>query len=437
MDVVSGDIDGDGDRDLILAMEFARNAILVNNGKGIFTDGTSERLPNIVRDSEDITLVDLDGDGDLDLLFVSEDDFRLAPIGTDVHECYMNDGKGVFTLAPHRLQESESNAIAAGDLDRDGDPDIVMGNSGQMWILVNDGSGMLSNQSATRLPMINGLTQDVQLVDIDRDGDLDILDGNEFRLRIFVNNGTGVFADETSQRLPQTTRTETRKIVPHDVDNDGDVDLYYCNVAWIPTCNPQDRLYRNDGNGFFTDVTATNLPPSSVFTLDAAFIDVDGDGDKDLLTLHFPKKQPVLHLNDGAGVFTVAPDTLLPPLPEIDGLAIHVSDVNMDGHDDIYIGNRGGNDVLLLSQITTSVRTPAETGRSSGFLHVPANDDWIRLVGRPGDCVVVRIHDLVGREIHREVMNIPAEGETRIQRPVIPQPLIVSTVSMCPEPTVP
>src|SRR5688500_9655673 len=80
MDVVPADIDKDGDADLVVACEFCPNYILVNDGNGVFSNESSKRLPQVVHDSEDITAEDFDRDGDLDLVFVSEDD--------QVHEYY-------------------------------------------------------------------------------------------------------------------------------------------------------------------------------------------------------------------------------------------------------------------------------------------------------------------------------------------------------------
>lgn len=66
MDARPVDVDADGDLDLVLAMEFAPNVLLLNDGTGRFTDA-SDRLPRTRHDSEDIAAADFDGDGDPDL----------------------------------------------------------------------------------------------------------------------------------------------------------------------------------------------------------------------------------------------------------------------------------------------------------------------------------------------------------------------------------
>ena len=101
MDVEAADIDGDGDPDIIIANEFQPNVILINDGSGRFTNESAKRIPQPVHDSEDIAVADFDGDGDLDIVFVSEDDF--------VHEYYLNDGTGIFSDVGNRLPLSEAN----------------------------------------------------------------------------------------------------------------------------------------------------------------------------------------------------------------------------------------------------------------------------------------------------------------------------------------
>ncbi|MEL6639521.1 MAG: FG-GAP-like repeat-containing protein, partial [Bacteroidota bacterium] len=115
-------------------------------------------------------------------------------------------------------------------------------------------------------------------------------------------------------------------------------------VAFIPGRDIQDRLYLNDGDGFFTDVTATHLPPATIHTLDGVFDDADGDGDLDLFTVGLDlvgEKSPVrAFLNNGQGVFTEATETVLGDLYPIRGLGILIADLNRDSLNDIYACDR-------------------------------------------------------------------------------------------------
>ena len=170
MDAGAGDVDGDGDLDIVIANEFNPNILLLNDGNGRFSNG-SARLPPDIRDSEDVGLADFDGDGDLDIVVVSEDD--------QVNELYFNDGTGRFSDEGHRLPvRGTTNGVVVADLTGDGFPDILLANNGQDAFLVNDGEGNFIDETAARLPRSGDVTQDLELGDVDGDGDLDIVTAN-------------------------------------------------------------------------------------------------------------------------------------------------------------------------------------------------------------------------------------------------------------------
>ena len=357
MDAEAADLDGDGDLDLILANEFAANVLLLNNGQAVFTLATS-RFAQISNDSEDIGIADFDNDGDLDVTFFSEDNA--------VHELYANHGNATFRNVSSLLPASVSNAVVVADLTNDGYADLVVGNAGQDFILVNSGTGTFNdaqlqrsfvNQTAQRLPSDLSVTQDVELADIDKDGDLDMVRGNEDANQLLINNGTGVFTDETAQRLPLSANMETRKVTFADVDRDGDPDLYFSNVVFIQGKNPQDQLYLNDGAGFFSDVTSSHLPAMAVMTMDAKFVDSDLDGDLDLITAEI-NQQVRFFRNDGTGRFTLATAEVMPPLPSGPNIGIEIADLNADGRLDIYIVRRGAKGILLLAEGPPITPTP-------------------------------------------------------------------------------
>ena len=361
MDVEAADLDGDGDLDIVLANEFQANVLLFNDGTGHFTNVTSGRLPGVTNDSEDIGIADLDGDGDPDLVFASEDN--------QIHELYLNNGTGTFTSQP-LLPNSTANAVLVQDITGDGRPDIFLGNAGQNQVYVNLlNVTQLSNQTSQRLPVINDVTQDLKLADVDGDGDLDLFAGNEDQNRLLINDGTGIFTDESLTRLPQGVNMETRKATFADVDGDGDLDVFLSNVAWIQGKNPQDRLYLNDSTGHFTDATATHLPAEMKFTLDAAFVDADLDGDLDLIKAHGPNSAYSAFLNDGTGHFSNATTLFFGSTITGNGLGIKIADYNADGFDDVYICNRGGKDRLLFSAAGTVGR--GETQAAPGFSAYP------------------------------------------------------------------
>lgn len=348
MDAALGDFDGDGDVDLLLAVEFGQNRLLINDGTGRFTDATAGRLPSAAHDSEDIGIADFDGDGDLDAVVVSEDD--------QTNEFYVNDGAGTFTAAVLPVAGT-SNGVVVGDVDGDQDPDIVIGNAGAEAVLINDGSGNWSDESAARIPAAaTGVTQDVELGDVDLDGDLDLLIGNENGNRLLLNDGTGVFTDETATWIPlRTTPEETREVDLGDIDGDGDLDALFANTrSSNDSADPGNRLLLNQGDRF-TDVTGVQMPPGAERSFDGEFWDVDADGDLDIVTGSLTvaggqaTRSPYLVLiNDGAGIFASWTDPIFPTSAVGFGFDTEMADIDGDGDGDFVLASRSTQDLLLL-----------------------------------------------------------------------------------------
>ncbi len=348
MDAKTADLDSDTDIDIIVACEFCPNIILINDGEGVFTNESAARLPQFVHDSEDIGIADFDGDDDPDIIFVSEDD--------QTNEFYLNNGSGFFTDFTSRIPVTgTSNAVLAVDVNNDTIPDIIIGNDGQNIILINDGNAFFTNETALRLPANLNITQDLEWGDIDRDEDNDLLEGNENGNRILINDGSGFFTDETTGRLPlPVSGEETREVDLGDVDNDGDPDIFYANVTFTQGFPSQNRLLMNDGDGFFTDVTSTNIPISQQNTVDGDFRDVDLDGDMDILTAQaFDGTYQVL-LNDSTGEFTIQTDKIYFPLPQGNGIDVEEDDFNGDGLMDIYLCGFQHTDYLYLAEGNTT-----------------------------------------------------------------------------------
>lgn len=342
MDVASGDLDGDGDHDLVIASEFRQNLLLLNDGNGKFTNGTAGRLPAKRHDSEDIVLADLDKDGDLDIIFVSEDD--------QVHEYYLNDGKANFTDVSARLNfQSTANAVIEGDFDKDGDIDIIIGNAGQDIYLANDGKGNFKDETALRLPQDQRTTQDIETADIDRDGDLDLIIGNEDGNQLYLNDGKGKFTDATKDRLPPPDGSEeTRKVELADIDGDGDADILFCNVNFRQTMNPANRILVNNGKGFFTDQTSTRYNGrNDLHTADACFTDLNGDQLPDIIVANIFGGYQQVFINDGKGSFNERTTDYFKGNVTSEAIAVEAGDWNKDGITDLYFGVFRNADILL------------------------------------------------------------------------------------------
>lgn len=348
MDIGIADLDGDGDLDLIVPQEFLPNKLLLNDGSGRFTDAadrlaslsTEERAGGLNtpgHDSEDVVIADFDGDGVLDFIIVSEDDVRHGR--TSVHEYYRGLGGAAFERRPGVLPDTEANAVAQADVNGDGFPDVLIVGAEQDRLLINDGRSGFSDETEGRLPAETVTGQDALFADIDEDGDLDIVIGYEGGHALWLNDGRGHFRDATAERLPDPGNVEARKVTAADVDGDGDLDLYFSHVGWQGR-TPRDRLFINNGAGWFTDGTEGRLPVEAETTLDAVFADLDGDGDLDLVRGN--ANRVTVWFNDGTGVFTDVTDLVLPTQIRGPTLAVAVADFDGDGIPDLYVGQLAG-----------------------------------------------------------------------------------------------
>lgn len=344
MDAQAVDVDGDGDRDLVVAREMKPDLLLLNDGAGRFVNAAAGRIPQVPRDSEDVAVADFDRDGDLDVVIGSEED--------GASRFYRNDGRGFFTEVEELLpRRGVTNSVIAADVDGDGDADLLFGNRGQNLLLLN-GGGHFTDHTAQRLPAVDDVTQDLEAGDVDGDGDLDLVVGNVGDNRLLLNDGHGFFSEAAPGRLPlRATIEETREAELADVDGDGDLDLYFANVAFVAGADPQNRLLVNDGRGFFTDETAQRIGRETSYTLDAEFLDLDRDGDLDMVTANVNDTQPFrAFLNDGTGAFKDATGSVLPSRLDGHGIDVEVADFNGDGKRDLYLSNYSATDRLLLAK---------------------------------------------------------------------------------------
>jgi hypothetical protein len=246
--------------------------------------------------------------------------------------------------------------VLVADIDVDGDQDILIGNNGQNVILINNGNAFFTDETAQCLPAFSDVTQDIELGDVDGDGDLDLLVGNEDGNRLLLNHGHGFFVDASEERLPPSEGAEeTREADFGDVDGDGDLDILFANVRlFVAQAVPRNRLLINRGGGFFRDESSERLPEDQDSSFDGDFVDIDGDGDLDIITANLDditgrrSNAPYrVYLNNGRGVFEECTPAVFPRGVTGNGFDIEVADFNGDSRIDLYLSSRGGPDRLL------------------------------------------------------------------------------------------
>jgi FG-GAP-like repeat len=287
-----GDVDEDGDVDAIVA-NLGPEQLLINDGNGSFADASAQ-LPPPPQFPQDITadarFADIDHDGDLDVLLSNENPFDPSPTGGGQNRALINDGAGVFvdeTASRLPAATDQTGAMLAGDIDEDGDLDIVVLNRGADLVLVNDGDGFFTDETATRFPPTTDSSRGGGLADLDGDDDLDLVVGNSRNepIALYLNSG-GVFLARNFRAAPLPDETDTGLELV-DLDDDGDLDVYVPNAGAFTVGHGfgggPDRYFRNNGNAKFTERTARHFPAVNDPTTDAAFGDIDGDEDLDLV----------------------------------------------------------------------------------------------------------------------------------------------------------
>ena len=236
-------------------------------------------------------LVDLDGDGNLDL-FLSSHGRGPALAG-------LGDGAGRFAKAAGTYPSSEIHL--AYDSDEDGRVDLTMTyqDGGGQWWRNRCRPGKLDFQP-TGITRGTNTARRQAMIDVNRDGNVDWLRGTGKGILFDFGDGKGGFA-ANSRMLSVTEGRAEVLCLPQDVDGDGDIDLL---AEWghYGNADGTSRILRNDGRMNFVDVTAAAGLPQEATSIKGTG-DVDQDGDPDLICLK-RRQTFAIYLNDGSGHFT-------------------------------------------------------------------------------------------------------------------------------------
>jgi len=176
-------------------------------------------------------------------------------------------------------------------------------------------------------------------VDYDNDGDKDFFATSYTGVnKFYKNDGNLNFTDISGSCGLFTNDLYTSGATFGDIDNDGDLDVFICNLDKI-TLNQRNYLYRND-NGIFVDITAASgISLGNLLSFCASFFDYDNDGDQDIyISNDKPGQINRLYQNNGSGSFTDVSNTSGTALA-IDAMSTTIADYNNDGWLDVYVTN--------------------------------------------------------------------------------------------------
>jgi len=304
-----------------------------------FTDESAWRLPDTAIWSHGADVGDIDGDGDYDVCVATDEPFTVS-------KSYLltNNGQGFFTCEtdtriPPGGYDSHYNEF--GDVDDDGDLDLyncITEYPYYDFLYINDGLGFFSDEQF-RIPVFDNGTPTARFADFTGDFSLDILvEGHyidfEPGTRLLANDGAGYFSDMTMSNLPvDTFRNISCSLI--DIDNDLDLDIIegnydpYSYPSYIPW------LLVNIGDGHFSNDFQAQIPRSTLrFTVPG---DIDLDGDLDVFTVI--GSQIHVWINDGGGYFVDEYDVRLPPDFDPTGsFHLGLADFDNDGDIDVFVG---------------------------------------------------------------------------------------------------
>lgn len=300
----------------------------------VHTDGGSGLHYVMETVSAGLALFDYDGDGDIDIYFLNG-----APLkGTKFdkapkNELYRNEGGWRFTNVTDQAGVGDTGfglGVAVGDYDNDGDPDIYLNNYGPNVLYSNNGDGTFTDVTE-KAGVDNGFQVGAGtcFLDMDKDGDLDlyvsiylefsyekhvmittkgfpVYANPRFYLPhpdfLYRNNGDGTFTDVSKSSGVGDHAGWGMGTVCCDYDNDGDTDIYVANDV------AENFLFQNDGTGKFEEVglmtgTAYDLHGDEQGSMGVDCGDYDNDGWLDFYVTSYQGQLATLYRNLGNGMF--------------------------------------------------------------------------------------------------------------------------------------
>jgi hypothetical protein len=291
-----------------------------------------------------LAFFDVDNDNDLDLLIGWFNQYITV---------HTNDGSGKFSSTGKALMHSDirTRRIIAGDINNDGNLDLVAVGKKRSQIYFNMGEGRFITDHLSGLPKEHG--QDAALNDIDKDGDLDLFIASGNKILLYFNRGNGSF-EKNGIRLFHST-LDVDHIFLRDLDHDSDMDI-------LAVKGSSTFAYINEGHGNFKK-------PEMLKTIrKMAPVDIDGDQDTDIF-IYGPDTKNAALLNDGHANWIPFNHSIINDTARM----LKFTDFDADGYIDIVALNSRRNQLSLfnnlgfnkLSQNIASEEKPAQIDTNS------------------------------------------------------------------------
>ncbi len=329
--VAMGDYDNDGDLDVYMSVVYGENKFYMNNGDMTFVDLTQATGTGDPGDTHGIVFADFNNDGLLDI-FTANNTEALSKMRGYImmpNSLYMGNDEGYYNIAAAAgLAGNPLNyscGVTTADVNGDGILDLYVAKGGYRRgydgatntsdcansLYVSAGNNVWVDMAvqAGVADMGNGYC--AAFSDYDNDGDPDLAVGNlndsdeAQTVRLYRNDGKMKFTDMTAE-LGIESKGYTVSLFWGDVDNDGDQDLFFGNSNGMGSAAPleygKNKLWRNNGDGTFTDASRESGVDVQTNTRGCTMGDIDNDGDLDIIATNSRADSLVL-VNDGTGKF--------------------------------------------------------------------------------------------------------------------------------------
>ena len=355
--IVLGDFDMDGDLDIYISIVFSGNRFFLNEGNLHFKDMTSIVRLGCKYDTHGIVWADFDNNGYLDIFAANNLESLTEQRGEVLqpNEFYLGGDEGfVESSVRAGLTGNKFNyscGVTTADVNGDGLLDIYVSEGGYRKgpecansLYVNNGDGTYRDIAAEAGVAHEGNGYCCSFSDYDNDGDPDLYVGNindtsdPVTFALYRNTGDGTFTDVTEE-LGLARRGTNISCFWGDVDNDGDQDLFLgCSSSPIYTEEKwgANVLFRNNGDGTFTDISSEAGVDVLTNSRGSTMGDIDNDGDLDIFVSN-SWFDSLIFLNDGKGKFTESHTTTGGSYFYGHGCAL--GDLDNDGDLDLLCGN--------------------------------------------------------------------------------------------------